>query len=76
MFIPIVIGVLATVTKGLKKKGLEDLKITGRGDHPKYCIIEIGPNTKKSPGGSRRLAVSQTPVKIHQLTLMRKTSKE
>ena len=38
----IVIGVLRTVTKGLVQ-GLEDLEIRGMsGDHPNYCIIEIG----------------------------------
>ena len=39
------------------------------GDHPNYCIIENGQNTKKSPGDLRRLAVSQTLVKNHQLKL-------
>ena len=38
--------------------------------HPYYNIIEIGQNTKKSPGDLRRLAITQTPVKDHQLTLM------
>ena len=38
-------------------------------DHPKYSI-KIGQNTEKSPGDLRRLAVTQTPVKNHQLTLM------
>ena len=68
--IPIVIGAFGTVTKGLLK-GLEDLEV-GRtsGDHPNYYIIENGQNTEKSPGGLRRLAVTQTPVKNHQLTLM------
>ena len=42
-------------------------------DHPKYCIILNGQNTEKSPGDFRRLAVTQTPVKNHQLTLMWKT---
>ena len=36
-----------------------------RGDHPDYCIIEIGQNIKKSPGDLRRLAVTQTLVKDH-----------
>ena len=40
------------------------------GDHPNYYIIENGQNTEKSPGDMRRLAVTQTPVKDHQLTLM------
>ena len=43
------------------------------GDHPNYCITEIGQNTKKSPGDLRRLAVTQTPMKDHQVTLMWKT---
>ena len=41
--------------------------------HPKYCTIEIGENTEKSPGDLRRLAVTQTPVKDHRLTLVWKT---
>ena len=45
------------------------------GDHPKYWIIEIGQNTEKGPGDLRRLAVTQTPVKDHQITLMWKTLK-
>ena len=40
------------------------------GDPPNYSIIEKGQNTEKSPGKLRRLAVTQTPVKDHQLTLM------
>ena len=39
-------------------------------DHPNYNIIENGQNTEKSPGDLRRLAVTQTPVKDHQLMLM------
>ena len=40
------------------------------GDCPKYSIVEIGQNTEKSPRDLRRLVVTQTPVKDHQLTLM------
>ena len=43
------------------------------GDHPNYSIVEIGQNTEKSPGDLRRLAVTQTPVENHQLTLMGET---
>ena len=43
------------------------------GDHPNYYIIENGQNTEKSPGDLRRLAVTQSPGKDHQLTLMWKT---
>ena len=40
------------------------------GDHPNDSIIESGKNTEKSPGDLRRLAVTQTPVRIHRLTLV------
>ena len=40
------------------------------GDHLSYSISEIGQNTEKSPGNLRRLAVTQTPVRNHRLTLV------
>ena len=46
------------------------------GNHPNYNIIENGQNTEKSAVDLRRLAVTQPPVKNHQLILMRKTLKE
>ena len=46
------------------------------GDHANYYISENGQNIEKSPGDLRRLAVTQTSVKNHQLKLMRKTLKE
>ena len=53
------------------------IKGTGRlggrrtsGDYPNYNIIENGKNTGKSPGNLRRLAVTQIPLKDHQLKLM------
>ena len=58
--IPIVIGAFGTVTKVLLK-GLEDLE---------NGIIEDGQNTEKIPGELKRLAVTQSPVKDHQLALM------
>ena len=39
-------------------------------DHPNISIIETVQNTEKSPGDLRRLAVTQTPLKDYQLTLM------
>ena len=42
------------------------------GDHLNDSTVENGQNTKKSPGDMRRFAVTQTPVKNHRLTLMRK----
>ena len=43
------------------------------GDHPNYSIAEISQNTEKSPGDLRRLALTQTPVIDHQLTLVWKS---
>ena len=43
------------------------------GEHPNYCIVEIGQNPGKSPGDLKRLALTQTPVKNHRLTLTWKT---
>ena len=72
--LPIVIGALGTVTRGLVKgpRGLRNKS----GDNPDYSIAEAGQNTKKSPGELKRLTITQTPVKDHQLTLIWKTLKE
>ena len=40
------------------------------GDHPNYYIIENGQNTGNTPGDLRKLALTQTPVKNHQLKLI------
>ena len=42
---------------------------TGR-DYPNDSTAENGQNPETSPGDLRRLAVTQTPVKNHQLALM------
>ena len=65
--IPIVIVAFGTVSKVLLK-GLEDLGVGGRVET--ILTTENGLNTKKSPGEMTKLAVTQTPVKDHQLTLM------
>ena len=39
-------------------------------DHPNNSIVEIDQNTKKNPRDLRRLTVTQTPVRNHQLTLV------
>ena len=44
------------------------------GDYPN--IFENGLNTEKNPGDLRRIAVTQTPVKNHQLKLMWKALKQ
>ena len=73
---PIVIGAFGTITKGLLK-GLEDLEVGGRVETIQNdSIAENGQNTETSRGDLRRLVVTQTPVKNHQLTLMWKTLKE
>ena len=43
--------------------------MTGR-DYPNDSIAEDCQNPDTSPGDLRRLAVTQTPVKNHLLTLM------
>ena len=69
---PIVIGAFGTVAKGLLK-GQNDMEVwRTSGDHPNDSIIENGQNTEKNPGDMRRLAVTQTQVKNHQLALCEK----
>ena len=51
--------------------GFENKRTSG--DYSNYGTVEIGQNTEKSPGDLRRLAVTQTPVEDHQLTLVWKT---
>ena len=60
---------IGTRTGGLGNNGTS-------GDYPNYGISEIGQNTEKGPGDLRRLAITQTLVKDHQLTLVGETLKE
>ena len=69
---PIVIGAFDTVTKGTGGLGNWQTSRVYQND----CIIENGQNTKESSENLRRLAVTQTPMKDHQLPLMWKTLKE
>ena len=48
---------------------------TGTGTGGRAEIIEIDQNTEKSPEDLKRRAVTQTPVKIYQLTLVWKSLK-
>ena len=68
--IPVVIGALGTAIKviGTGNGRLGDKRTSG--DPPNYGIADFGQNTEKSPGGPRRLAVTQTPVKDHQQTMV------
>ena len=58
---------------GTETGGLGNKKT--KGDYLNYSLAEIGQNTEKSPGYFKRLAVTQTPVKNYQLTLVWKTLK-
>ena len=61
--VPIVIGALGTITKGLLK-GLEDLEVGRRVETIQMTVFgENGQNPETSPGDLRRLAVTQNPVK-------------
>ena len=68
-FIPIVIGSLGTVNKELIK-GLENLEIRGRMETMQITALLISAKIWRRVLVMRRLAVTQTPVKDHQLTLM------
>ena len=46
------------------------------GNYQDYSIVEIVHNIEKSPSELRGLAVTQTPVKDHQSTLVWKTHKK
>ena len=73
--IPIVIGMLGTVTKKIVTgTGGHGNKRTS-GDHPNCSIVEIGRNTRKSLGGLSRLAVTQTPEENHRLILVKRMRK-
>ncbi len=65
--VPIVIGALDTMTKGLLK-GLEDLEVGGRVETIQTTALLRTARILRRV--LRRLAVTQTPVKNHQLTLM------
>ena len=68
--IRIVIGVLGKVTKRIGTGTREFGNKRTKGDCQNYSIVEIDQNTKKSPGNLRKLAVTQTLVQNHQLTLV------
>ena len=54
-------------------KGTIRLRYQRTSKHDSY-YMKIGKNTMKSPGDLRNLAITQTPVKDHQLTLTLKKS--
>ena len=67
---PIVVGALGTIPIGFAKGTRRLGNLWTSRDHSSYSIIKIGQNTKKSPGDLRRLDVTQTPVRNHQLTIV------
>ena len=64
----IVNGVLGIVTSAFTQGVLGNKRTSV--DHPNYRIIEISQNTEKSSGDLCRLAVIQTAVKNHRLSMM------
>ena len=43
---------------------------TRSGEHPSCSVVKLDQSTKKSPQDLRRVAITQTPVENHQLTLV------
>ena len=70
--IPIVMGVLGTVIKGLVQ-GLEDLEIRGQMETIQTSVLL---RLTRIPGKLRRLAVTQSIVENHHLTLVPKNSQK
>ena len=76
MFIPIIIGVLGTVIKGFKK-GPKDLEIKGRVKTIQTtALLRSASILTRGLENLRKLLVTQTPGKDHQLTLMWKNLKD
>ena len=73
--IPIVIGALGTVTKGLVKglRGVGNKRTSG--DHLNYSTLKISQNTEKSSGNLRTLVVAEAPAENHPLTMVWKALK-
>ena len=71
-FMPIVIGALGTVTKRLVKWP-EDLEIRGRVEIIQNAVLLRLARIMRKFLETRRLVVTQTPVKDPHLTLMWKT---
>ena len=65
--IPIIGGTRGTVSKNLEKK-FDELEIRGRFETIQTSKIET--DTEYSPGGLRKLVLTQTLVKGHQLKLV------
>ena len=65
---------LGTIPKGLvRRRGINGNRKTSR-DNPSYNFVKIYQNTVKIPGDLRWLAIIQTPMMEHRLTLVWKTN--
>ena len=53
-----------------KEAGLEESEMGGRIETIQITALQIGQNTEKSPGDLRRLAVTHTPEKEYEQTLV------
>ena len=72
--IPIVISAPGMITKG-SVRSQEEMEIRGRAETIQtYSIVKVSQITEKNSGDLKRLTVSQTPVKGHQLKLVWKNS--
>ena len=65
----IAVGPFEAILKGLKRE-LKQLEIWGK--LRPTSVVKIGQNSEKSPWHLRRFDVTQTPVKAHYITLMKK----
>ena len=72
--IPIVTVALGTIAKGLLNSP-EDFEIKGQLETTQTTALLRSVNTEKSPGDLQVMAVTHTPVKTHQLTLVGKAPK-
>ena len=73
---PVVIGELETFPKGLER-GLEKLEIKGIAETTQTkALWRSAKILRRGPEDLRRLAVTQIPVEVNQLTLAWKTRKE
>ena len=66
----VVTGLLGTIPQRLGKETGRLRNQRTSQNHPDYSIIKIDQNTEKSPRDLRRLAVTQTSVRNHQLMLV------
>ena len=70
MVIPILIWCVRNNRQSLAKENGRLRNKRKSGDHRNYSIIKIGQNTEKIPGDLRRIAITQSLLENHQLTLV------